>query len=144
MTSDHRPSPSPVPAGYGCAVRLCEACRPKPQPWDKPVPPLGGVRYPLPRGECREGYIKALRADHKLNISLSPPGYAKIDAAAQNLLNVLKKRGGFLPVTDKSQPEAIYALFGISKKVFKQTLGALYKARRILIEADGIRLVDEK
>ncbi len=98
----------------------------------------------LPRGECREGYIKALRADHKLNISLSPPGYAKIDAVAQNLLDVLKKRGGFLPVTDKSQPEAIYALFGISKKVFKQTLGALYKARRILIEADGIRMVDEK
>ena len=44
-------------------------------------------------------------------------------------------------MTDRSHPEEIYALFGISKKVFKQTLGALYKSRRILIEPDGIRTV---
>ena len=94
----------------------------------------------LTRGEVREGYIKALREDQKLNIALSAPGYAKIDAVAQGLLDVLKRRGGFLPVSDKSQPEEIYELFGISKKVFKQTLGALYKTRRILLEADGIRL----
>ncbi|HJW71909.1 MAG TPA: S1-like domain-containing RNA-binding protein [Geothrix sp.] len=94
----------------------------------------------LTRGETRVGYIKALRADRKLNVSLNAPGYAKIDAIAQNLLDVLKRRGGFLPVTDKSRPEEIYDLFGISKKVFKQTLGALYKNRRILIAEDGIRL----
>jgi len=98
----------------------------------------------LTRGETREGYIKALREDHKLNISLSAPGYAKVDAIAQGMLDVLKRRGGFLPVTDKSQPEAIYALFGISKKVFKQTLGALYKSRQIVIEAEGIRLASAK
>lgn len=95
----------------------------------------------LTRGETRVGYIKALRADRKLNVSLNAPGYAKIDDIAQNLLDVLKRRGGFLPVTDKSKPEAIYDLFGISKKVFKQTLGALYKNRWILIAEDGIRLV---
>lgn len=95
----------------------------------------------LTRGETRVGYIKALRADRKLNVSLNSPGYAKIDDIAQNLLDVLKRRGGFLPVTDKSRPEEIYDLFGISKKVFKQTLGALYKNRRILIAEDGIRLV---
>lgn len=98
----------------------------------------------LQRGETRDGYVKALRADRKLNIALSAPGYAKIDAVAQSLLDALKKRGGFLPVTDKSAPETIYALFGISKKVFKQTLGALYKERRIVIEADGIRMADGK
>lgn len=98
----------------------------------------------LTRGETREGYIKALRADHKLNVSLSAPGYAKVDAIAQNLLDTVKRRGGFMPVTDKSKPEEIYALFGISKKVFKQTLGALYKSQRILIEADGIRVVPTK
>jgi hypothetical protein len=95
----------------------------------------------LSRGDTREGYIKALREDHKLNVSLSAPGYAKVDAIAQDMLDVLKRRGGFIPVTDKSQPEEIYALFGISKKVFKQTLGALYKSKRILIAVDGIRLV---
>ena len=98
----------------------------------------------LTRGERRVGYIKALRADQKLNISLSPPGHAKVDDIAQGLLDVLKRRGGFLPVTDKSPPEAIYALFGISKKVFKQTLGALYKNRQILIGVDGIRLTSPK
>jgi predicted RNA-binding protein (virulence factor B family) len=98
----------------------------------------------LTRGDTREGYIKALREDHKLNIALSAPGYAKVDDIAQGILDVLKHRGGFLPVTDKSQPEAIYALFGISKKVFKQTLGALYKSRRIVIAADGIRSVRDE
>ena len=95
----------------------------------------------LTRGETRDGYIKALRDDHKLSVSLSAPGYAKVDDITQGVLAVLKRRGGFMPVTDKSQPEEIYALFGISKKVFKQTLGALYKSKRILIEADGIRMV---
>lgn len=98
----------------------------------------------LTRGERLTGYIKALRPDHKLNIALSAPGYAKVDAIAQGVLDVLKHRGGFLPVTDKSQPEAIYALFGISKKVFKQTLGALYKNRRIQMDADGIRIVRDE
>jgi predicted RNA-binding protein (virulence factor B family) len=95
----------------------------------------------LTRGQTREGYIKALREDHKLNVSLSAPGYAKVGDIAQGILDVLKRRGGFLPVTDKSRPEEIYALFGISKKVFKQTLGALYKNRRIVIDEDGIRIV---
>jgi len=93
------------------------------------------------RGETKEGWVKAPRADLKLSLALSAPGYAKVDTVAQALLDTLKRRGGFLPVTDKSAPEQIYALFGVSKKVFKQTLGALYKARRITIEADGIRLL---
>lgn len=97
----------------------------------------------LTRGQTREGYIKALREDHKLNVSLSAPGYAKVDGIAQGILDVLKRRGGFLPVTDKSKPEEIYALFGISKKVFKQTLGALYKSRRIAIDVDGIRMISK-
>jgi predicted RNA-binding protein (virulence factor B family) len=93
------------------------------------------------RGETREGYVKAPRADLKLSISLSAPGYAKVDAVAQALLDTLTRHGGFMAVTDKSAPEKIHALFGISKKVFKQTLGALYKQRRITIEAEGIRTV---
>ncbi len=93
------------------------------------------------RGETREGWMKAPRADRKLSLALSAPGYAKVDAVAQTLLDTLTRRGGFLPVTDKSAPEQIHALFGLSKKVFKQALGALYKARRISIDADGIRLL---
>ena len=93
------------------------------------------------RGETKAGWLKAPRADRKLSLTLSAPGYAKVGTVAQALLDTLIRRGGFLPVTDKSAPEQVYALFGISKKVFKQTLGALYKARRISIDADGIRLL---
>ena len=94
----------------------------------------------LHRGQRLTGYVKALRPDRKLNIALSPPGYAKIGAVAQGLLQVLERKGGFLPVSDKTPPEEIYALFGVSKKVFKQTLGALYKGGQITIGPDGIRL----
>jgi hypothetical protein len=93
------------------------------------------------RGEVRDGYMKAPRADGKLSVSLTAPGYAKVSTAAQDLLNTLKRHGGFMPVSDKTPPEKIYSLFGISKKVFKQTLGALYKDRKISINPDGIRLL---
>ena len=93
-----------------------------------------------PRGRRQDGYVKALRPDRKLNIALAPPGYAKVDAAAQGILQVLRTHGGFMAVSDKTEPERIYALFGVSKKVFKQTIGALYKNRSILIDAEGIRL----
>jgi predicted RNA-binding protein (virulence factor B family) len=52
----------------------------------------------------------------------------------------LKSHGGFLPINDKSDPEAIYELFGVSKKKFKMAIGRLYKHRDITIESDGIRL----
>lgn len=95
----------------------------------------------LRRGEKRKAYIKALREDHKLNLSLSKPGYEKVESVAEKILKTLKKRGGFMPLTDKSQPELIYDAFGISKKVFKQSISALYRERKITLEADGIRLV---
>jgi len=101
----------------------------------------GDIFGRLSRGEVRDGWVKALRPDLKLSLSLSPPGYAKVDAATQDLLDALKRHGGFLALTDKSEPDQIYALLGMSKKVFKQTLGALYKARRISLENQGIRLL---
>lgn len=92
------------------------------------------------RGEKRVGYVKALRADHKLNISLNAPGYAKVGTIAQDILAILQRHGGYLAVTDRSQPEEIYALFGVSKKAFKQAVGTLYKSRQIVIEEGGIRV----
>lgn len=94
-------------------------------------------------GERRTGYIKALRADGKLNISLTAPGFAKVDSLSQAILDKLKKaKAGFLPFNDKSEPEAIYREFGMSKKAFKQSIGTLYKARQIAIEDSGIRLLE--
>jgi predicted RNA-binding protein (virulence factor B family) len=98
----------------------------------------------VPRGRRQDGWVKALRPDRKLNITLSAPGYAKVDAAAQGIMQVLRTHGGSMAVSDKTAPEQIHALFGVSKKVFKQTIGALYKDRKILIDEAGIHAVKAK
>jgi predicted RNA-binding protein (virulence factor B family) len=98
------------------------------------------IFQPLHRGDTHIGYIKTLRADGKLNVSLNAPGHAKIDSIAEGILKTLTSHGGFMLVSDKSSPELIYKLFGISKKVFKQSIGHLYKSHRILIEDKGIRI----
>ncbi|BDU71318.1 CvfB family protein [Mesoterricola silvestris] len=94
----------------------------------------------LPRGHRQDGWVKTPRADGKLDIALSAPGYAKVESAAEKVLAVLARGGGHLKVGDRTAPEEIYALFGMSKKVFKLTLGALYKARKITMDEAGIHL----
>lgn len=95
----------------------------------------------LKPGESRDGWVKSLRSDRRLNVALVPPGPARLDPAAQKVLDKLAAEGGFMAVGDKTPPEAIYTLFGVSKKVFKQAIGGLFRERRIVIEAGGIRLV---
>lgn len=94
----------------------------------------------LKPGERRQGWVKTLRADRRLNVGLSAPGRAKVDPVAQKILDRLAAEGGFMAVGDKTPPEAIYTLFGVSKKVFKQAIGSLFKERHIVIEKGGIRL----
>lgn len=94
----------------------------------------------LRKGECRDGWVKTLRSDRRLNIALTAPGHGKIDSEAQRILDKITANGGFMAVTDKSPPEAIYRLFGVSKKVFKQAIGSLYKQRMIVIDDTGLRI----
>jgi predicted RNA-binding protein (virulence factor B family) len=90
-------------------------------------------------GDRIPGYVKQVRPDNKLDITLQPIGYRKYnDANTEMLAKRLQTRTGFLPLNDKSSAEAIYAEFGISKKAFKQALGALYKERKVRIEDEGI------
>jgi predicted RNA-binding protein (virulence factor B family) len=63
-----------------------------------------------------------------------------VEGIAGMMLEALKIHGGFLPLHDKSDPEEIRALFNISKKAFKQAIGALYRQKLISIEESGIRL----
>lgn len=91
------------------------------------------------KGEKLDGYIKTVRADRKLNISLNAPGHGKIDSVAQGILTILESHDGYMAVSDKSPPELIYKLFGVSKKVFKQAIGSLYRERYVAIESAGIR-----
>ena len=92
-------------------------------------------------GTRLKGYIKQVRSDGKLDITLKPDRGARVVSLRNRILMALEEQDGFLALNDQSPPEAIRAAFGISKKVFKQTLGSLYKERVIRMENDGIHLV---
>lgn len=91
-------------------------------------------------GQQLKGYIKKIREDLKVDLTLQKPGYQKVDDISQVILKTIKKHGGRIAVTDNSPPETIYSLFGVSKKTFKKAIGALYKKRLIIIDTNGITL----
>ena len=96
------------------------------------------IRY----GQSLTGYIKAIRGDGKLDLSLTRSGHkAASEDVAPRIMEMLEEEGGFLPINDKTSAEQIHDLFGVSRKRFKVALGGLYKKRVITVEADGIRLV---
>ncbi len=97
----------------------------------------------LSRGKRLTAYIKKVRDDEKIDLILQKPGYEKVDEISTGILDKLEKNNGVLWLTDKSAPEEIYGLLGISKKVFKKAIGALYKAKLITLEENAIRLVEK-
>ncbi|NQV16414.1 GntR family transcriptional regulator [bacterium] len=101
------------------------------------------VFRPLEQGLRLKGFIKQIRPDGKIDLSLQKPGHLHLDSASQKVLDMLQAQGGFLPLTDKTEPDIIYKEFGLSKKVFKRTIGGLYKKRIIQLEPEGIRLIDK-
>ena len=97
------------------------------------------VFKPVSIGDRIPGYVKTVREDKKLDITLQRIGYEHFnDANTALLAKRLQQHEGFLPLSDKSSPEEIYRVFGISKKAFKKALGALYKERKVRIEEQGI------
>lgn len=101
------------------------------------------VYRPLKYGQKIKGYIKRIRDDGKIDLCLQQPGYKKVSTLSDRVMEELKKQGGYLPLSDKSAPEAIYKTFGASKKAYKMAIGALYKNRQITIEKEGITLIKE-
>lgn len=99
------------------------------------------IFQPLQPGQRIKGFIKKLREDEKLDVALQKQGYEQVEGISGMILEKLQTRGGFIEATDKTSPESIKHMFGISKKVFKKAIGALYKDRLIDIEKDGIRLI---
>lgn len=98
------------------------------------------VNRPLRRGQRLTGYVKRVRDDGRLDLSLLPPGPARLDVVGERVLKALRESGGYLPLGDKSDAGEIKARLGVSKNAFKQAIGRLYKQRRILLEPGGIRL----
>ena len=97
----------------------------------------------LEKGQRIKGFIKKVREDEKIDLSLIRPGYGKVDDISEKLMEYLRNNSGFMPITDKSSPEIIYSLFGISKKAFKMTIGGLYKKGFVLLESNGVRLIQK-
>ena len=91
-------------------------------------------------GDRWPGYIRHIRKDGKIDLSLKKPGHVSIDGSGQRIMAALKKAGGFIPCHDKSSPQKIAELFSMSKKEFKRAIGGLYKKRLIEISDQGIRL----
>lgn len=96
----------------------------------------------LRRGMREKGYIREIRPDGKINLSLQPVGRQAGDALADQILSQLNEQGGRLPLSDKSAPEVITAHFGVSKGNFKKAIGGLYKQGLIRIHPDSIELVE--
>jgi uncharacterized protein len=86
--------------------------------------------------------VKKIREDNKIDISIQAIGYKNvIDKNSDLIYRALLENKGFLEVTDKTSPDEIYLKFGMSKKAFKKTLGALLKQKKIKIEPNGIKLI---
>ncbi len=98
------------------------------------------VHQRLSFGQYKKGFIKNIRPDGKIDLTLHG-GKETRDKYAKIILIYLNKQNGFAPVHDKSDPKLISQLFGMSKKSFKKAIGGLYKQKIITIKKDGIRLV---
>ncbi len=95
----------------------------------------------LEPGMRMPAYVRQVREDGKIDLTLQKDGLQKVGDFSGVLLQYIKEQGGHTPLNDKSAAEDIYDTFGVSKKTFKKAVGDLYKKRLILLVEDGIRLV---
>ena len=91
-------------------------------------------------GDRLNGYIKTIRPDNKITVTLQKPGYKSIEPNSDYIVTILNRKSGYLALTDKSSPEEIKTTLQMSKKSFKKAIGTLYKQRIIDIKDDGIYL----
>ncbi len=90
-------------------------------------------------GDRTKGYIKNIRPDKKIDVSLQKVGLEHLEAGAASIYQALESNKGFLALTDKSSPEEIQFHLQMSKKTFKRSLGILYKKRLVKLVDDGIK-----
>lgn len=100
------------------------------------------VFQPLQKGDQERGYIKLIREDGKIDVSLRPQGFRNaIDADCDKILSILKKES-VLKLSDKSSPDDIKSKLNMSKKAFKKAIGFLYKRKVILLYEDRVELLN--
>src|SRR6185436_16090962 len=101
------------------------------------------IFQPIAVGDSKKGFIKYVREDGKLDLTLQKQGFGNVLDSKDLILETLKAHHGILQLGDKSSPEEITKLLSMSKKVFKKTIGSLYKDRLIIVRDHEIRLVDQ-
>lgn len=94
-------------------------------------------------GDKFQGYVKTIRPENKIDVVAGRPGYKRVEDETEKLIRLLQENNGYLPYNDKSAPDDIYEFFGMSKKTFKMTTGALYKQGKISFAKEGILLLDK-
>lgn len=87
------------------------------------------------------GFIKNVRPDGKIDVTINQMGFEKIEPTSQFILDELKAGSGFIRLNDNSSPEDVKQILKMSKKTFKKAIGSLYKQKLIEIKEDGIYLV---
>jgi len=92
-------------------------------------------------GEKMTAIVKKVREDGKLDLTLQQNGMNIVNEIQTVIMEKLAENDGFLPYNDDSSPEDIYRYFNVSKKVFKKTIGTLFKDKKIIIADSGIRMV---
>lgn len=97
----------------------------------------------LRTGDRVKGFIKMIRPDNKIDVTLQKTGFEGIEPNAEKILDELRASRGFLRLNDSSHPEDIKTVLRMSKKTFKKAIGTLYKQKLIEIKEDGIYLVKE-
>lgn len=92
-------------------------------------------------GDRLKGYVKRIREDNKIDLSLQKSGFELVDDVKWRILNLMKQNNGILSLNDNSSPEEIKAILQISKKAFKKAVGALYKERLVKLTDKGVELI---
>jgi len=93
-------------------------------------------------GDVFDGYIKKIYLKtNNIDVAAGKSGYKRVETETEKIQRLLNEHNGFLPYTDKSNPDEIYEFFEMSKKTFKMSLGNLYKQRKIIFEDNGIRIL---
>jgi hypothetical protein len=95
----------------------------------------------IAEGQKLVGYLKKIRDDGKLDVSLQAVGFKQTIVKNEIIiLDALKQNDGFLPLNDKSKPDEIKYQLEMSKKAFKKAIGGLFKQKLITISEEGIKL----
>jgi len=99
------------------------------------------IPQPLQTGQYLKGWVKAIRPDGKIDLSITRLDAESREELEEQILHYLRKQGGKAPLSDKTSPEEVHRLFKTSKKNFKRAIGRLYKSRLILIHDSELELL---